>query len=182
MLRNKFIYMAIAFGFLIGCSSSPKIATPSVASDARYAINDVTFNLTQKRSVENYPTQEQLSAKVSDEIISALTEKDLLATGTEKDAVPISIAINYQRRFAGEDTPFPSNSVASPIVSYSIVLYENGVEKNRVTKSGLTTSKGFFGNLKTVATMGVGNDAKTEAADIQKLVNTIVVELQTLRR
>lgn len=165
---------------LAGCASAPKVTTPKVAADAKFLVKDFTFNLSQKRQVEGYPTQDELS-QLAYEGIAETLENDGMMAAHEANAVPVSIVINYQRRFAGEDTPFPSKSVTNPIVSYSIAILEDDEEIGRITKSGLTTNKGFLSNLKTAATMGTGNDAQTEMADVHRLTDAIVAELKRLR-
>lgn len=165
---------------LAGCASAPQVTTPKVATDAKFLIKDFTFNLNQKRQVEGYPTQNELSQLVYEGVAEAL-ENDGMMAAHEANAVPVSIVINYQRRFAGEDTPFPSKSVTNPIVGYRIAILEDDKEIGRITKSGLTTNKGFLSNLKTAATMGTGNDAQTEMADVHRLTDAIVTELKKLR-
>ena len=177
---NKVISVFILSLMFIGCSSAPKVTAPKVAADAKFLVKDFAFNLSQKRQVEDYPTQNELSQLVYEGIAEALENDDMMAAH-EANAVPVSIVINYQRRFAGEETPFPSKSVTNPIVGYSIAILEDDEEIGRITKSGLTTNKGFLSNLKTAATMGTGNDAQTEMADVHRLTDAIVAELKKLR-
>jgi hypothetical protein len=93
----------------------------------------------------------------------------------------VSIEINYQRRFAGEDTPLPYKSVISLVIGYTLIVFENGVEKKRIAKSGLQKT-GFLSNLETAATFGLGNDAKDELKDIQLLADSIADELSALKK
>lgn len=182
MFKANAICILFSLVLLAGCSSSPKVAAPSVGADAQYAIKNFTFNLIQKREVEGYATQEELSLITHDLIVSELKAGGILADAADAQAVPLSITINYQRRFSGEDTPFPSKSVTNPIVGYTIIVLEDGAEKARISKAGLTANRGFLANLKTVATMDIGNDSKVEEADIQRVAKTIVAELQKLRQ
>jgi len=113
---------------------------------------------------------EMFSRKISQD----LEERGMLAFGRQAESVELSIAIDYQRHFSGEDTPFPSNSVVRPIVGYTITASRDGSVLDVIKRSGLTTSHGFLGNLKTVATMGLGNDAASEEVDVRIIASGMV--------
>lgn len=176
---NKIVLISLAF-VLAACASSPKAPRVSVPEGTKYYIQDFSFNLLQKRPAESYPDEASLSDLFHKQIVEGLVEAGAYSFAPT-DAVSVSIIIDYQRRFAGEDTPFPSKSVTSPIVSYSLAFSRDDEGLGSIVRAGLTTSRGFVGNLKTTATMGFGNDADKELEDINRVVNAVVGELLAAR-
>jgi hypothetical protein len=167
------------FVLLSGCGSTPiQPAQDSLSPNTTFSSVEIDLSLTQKQAVDGYPNQEQLTAIIKEKSLSKFDEVKLISAASNYSA---KISVKYQRRFAGEDTPIPSKSVMAPIVSYTIVIFNNGIEKQRVEKAGLTTNKGFASNLKTTFTLGLGKTAKDEEQDYEMLANTFKTELLSLR-
>jgi hypothetical protein len=169
---------------LIFSSCGSTLTKPSVSSipaGTKYHIEKIDLKLTQSIKVDGYPDQLEFTKILTEKTINALKKNNVLADPAESGAMTAVINVNYQRHFAGEATPMPSKSVIAPTLDYTIILLDHGVEKNRIVKSGLTTGKGFAGNLGTVFTMGLGNTAKDELVDIEKLANAISSELIKVR-
>jgi hypothetical protein len=110
-------------------------------------------------------------------INQALQAADLLADGPTGTAVEAVVSIDYQRRFAGDATPFPSESLVAPFFGYTIQLSNTDELIGTVADSDLTLIQGFWGNLKTVATMGAGGTPKDEKQHIAAVSNTLTEAL-----
>lgn len=173
-------WLVLCIVALAGCGSSPKAPVSNIKPGSKYFVSDVTVNLTHKLAIEGYPSGAELSEIFVDKITQGLKAGGVL--GDQKDAriISLSITIDYHRHFAGEDTPFPSKSATRPTYGYAIRASQDGGVIDEIKKSGLTTNHGFLGNLKTVATMGLGNNAKDEEKDIDIVSKDIADALKKL--
>lgn len=177
----KVIFAFASLLVLVGCGSTPVKPEVSVASaPVKYSIEKIDVNLTQAIQVEGYPNKDEFTKILTDKTIEVFKKNNLLAAPTDSDSMTASISVDYRRNFAGDATPMPSKSVVAPTVDYVIIIFDHGVEKKRIVKSKQTTGKGFVGNLGTVFTMGLGNTAKDELIDIEKLANTFASDLLKL--
>ena len=169
--------------FLMGCGSTPTKPTSfSLPGDAKFSEPKVTVHLTQKITADGYPDEAQMTKIIQDKITAELKKNSLLADTSATNPLSLEFIINYQRRFAGEDTPIPSKSVMAPLIGHTIIISEGGVEKHRIEESGLTVNKGFGANLKTTFTLGLGKTAKDEEGDLQTLVNGLVADIKKLKQ
>ncbi len=174
MKKNIFSVLFILL-FIAGCASVQKLP-----EGTKFSIESFKVNLTQKYEVEGYPDQAEFSKIMEKEFMSSLKEKGLQADGSGKNTMNVSIVLDYKRQFAGEGISVSSKSVIAPELGYTIVVSQNGVETNRIAKSDLTISRGFLGNLKSVATMGLANDKENELKDMQTVASVLTDELKAL--
>lgn len=173
-MKNKILAVYFLFVILAGCASVPKLP-----ADTKFALADFKVDLVQKLQIEGYPVQPEFSQIVKDKFTSSLKAKGLAGESGVNNAVSVSVDIKYKRQFSGEDTPFPSKSVMSPVFGYTLVVSENGVEKNRIVKSGLELKSGLLGSLKI---LGLLRDAKDELSDIQKVTDLIAAEFVAIKK
>lgn len=166
---------------LLGCGSTP-VKAPALPANAQFSIPVLTVNLTQIRAVEGYPDEEAFTQLLQKKTESAFKERGLLADVGTTNAFEVAIDVKYQRRFAGEATPFPTKSVMAPLVKYSVIVSKNGVEKHRIERYDMTVNKGFGANLVTTFTLGLGKSAKDEEQDLQILANSFAIELEKLKK
>lgn len=182
-MKNLVVSSLFAAIFLMGCGSTPtKPASFSLPGDAQFSEPKVTVHLTQKIMVDGYSDEAQMTKIIQDKITAELKNNSLLADENAASPLSLEFIINYQRRFAGEDTPIHSKSVMAPLIGHTIIISEGGVEKHRIEKSGLTVNKGFGANLKTTFTLGLGKTAKDEEDDLQTLANGLVVDIKKLKQ
>jgi hypothetical protein len=162
---------------LTGCSSSLATDSISLAPGTEYVLKDVSVALDQLIEVEGYPSEEELTVRFVNSINQALQAADVLADEPADTTVEAVISIDYQRRFTGDATPFPSESLVAPFFGYAIQLSNNGELIGTIAEPDLTLSQGFWGNLKTVATMGAGGSPKDEKQHIAAVSNTLTEAL-----
>jgi len=182
-MKKLIILSMFVATFLMGCGSTPTkpAASFSLPASAQFTEPTVTVHLTQTITADGYPDEAQMTKIIQDKITAALKNNSLLADTNAVSPLSLEFIINYHRRFAGEDTPIPSKSVMAPVVGYATIISENGVEKHRIEKSGLTVNKGFGPNLITTFTLGLGKTAKDEEDDLQTLANGLVAEIKKLK-
>lgn len=167
---------------LMGCgSTSVKENGFRLAEGAKFSKPVVTVNLTQKLTVDGYPDQPAFSRLLQEKTENAFKEHGLLAHSDSNNPLDVNIEVNYQRRFAGEDSPIPSKSVMAPLIEYNIVILDKGVEVYRENNSNITVSKGFGANLVTTFTMGLGKTAKDEEEDLQTLAKGFALDVKRLQ-
>lgn len=181
-MKKLVILSVFAATFLMGCGSTPtKPASFSLPGDAQFSEPKVIVHLTQKITADGYPDEAQMTKIIQDKITAELKNNTLLADKNAANPLSLEFIINYQRRFAGEDTPMPSKSIMAPLIGHTIIISEGGIEKHRIEGSGLTVNKGFGANLKTTFTLGLGKTAKDEEDDLQTLANGLVTDIKKLK-
>lgn len=182
-MRGSFMFLLLAGLLMTGCSSAPtKSSAQALPPGVQFAEPEITVNLTQKRQVDGYPDQTEFARLLKEKTVVAFTENGLLATSVAEKVMTVKIEVNYQRRFAGEDTPLPSKSVMAPVIDYTIVIFDQAVEKGRIERKKLTINKGLGSNLASMFTLGLGKEAKDEEQDMQTLANSLAREVKVLRR
>lgn len=180
-MLKTFPLALFAVAMLSACgTTATKPSAQALPTGTQFSSPQIALNLSQRLTVEGYPDQKGLKSLMEEKAATAFKAENLIAPPNDPNALVVNIEVNYQRRFAGEDTPLPSKSVAQPIISYTIVISDHGVEKRRIEKSGLTVTQDFSGNLATVFTMGLGKTAKDEEKDIQLLAQDWAQQIKAL--
>ncbi len=177
-MKKGILSMLLSMLILAGCASAP----PILPADAKFTLDSFTVNLTQKFQVEGYPVQPEFTQIMKDKFIASLKARNLLAEPGVNNAMSVSLQINYRRVFAGEATPVPSKSAVTPEVSYTLVVSDHGMEKKQIAESGLRRNRGFFGNMKSIVTFGLGRTAKDELEDIEAFADYLANKLSTLKK
>lgn len=179
-MKNRLSLIVVAL-LMFGCASTSVRPENKLSANAKFLEPSLKVNLMQKLTVEGYPDQSEFSKLLQQKTIEALKAKNLIAEKSSEGALLVEIVVDYQRRFAGEDTPIPSKSVMMPIVHYRIVVSGNGIEKRIIDKDGMTVNRGFGSNLATTFTLGLGKTAKDELKDLEMLANGIASEVEALK-
>lgn len=170
------IFLIILF---VGCSSkSGEFNSPKIYVSKQLKINNIEFDLIEYHKPEIvYHTKDELEAIFKEDFLKKLDEKKILTEDLDADLVDIKI--EYKRRYAGDETPFKSDSLGSPNYAYTVVVKNNiGNEILQKDRGNLTFQGGLAMNLKIVA--GGLRDKKYEIGFIKVLSNAIVDELDKL--
>lgn len=101
-----------------------------------------------------------------------LAKKQLLTENRSQHHITLEILIDYQRRFIGDGTPFPTNSITNPTVQFSTTAYLGDIPIREYQSNTLTDLQIHFG----------GADERGVEKDKQNLKNaatTVVQHIQT---
>lgn len=164
---------------LAACGSNPPKATLDLPAGSHYHLSAVNLILQQKHTVDEYPERKALEKAFADQLRASMSEAEILAEPERANSIGLEVKIDYFRHFAGEDSFAPSSSVAAPTFDYIYFFYKDGERVGKYLKLDQTVGQGFLGNLKTVATGGLGNSLEKEQKDLQKIANAMAAELKS---
>ncbi|MBL4831137.1 MAG: hypothetical protein JKY55_14780 [Aliivibrio sp.] len=162
---------------LAGCGSSPKTVEKKIDVGESFSISKFEINLEEYVTPEIvYHTNDEISALVNTRVLLLLKEKNLISTDPLVNKIDISAT--YLRRFAGDQTPFPSDSLAYPNYDFTLNVHDDTQSLKTVKKSNLTYRGGFGMNLKVMG--GALRSKEDEIPFIEALANTIANEIENL--
>lgn len=175
----KKIVLTIALSIVIlfaGCGSSqPNIA--KVKTTEKFAIKSISLKINEKVKTEiKYHTQQELEQLLKNNIEKLLLDKDLLST--DKVMNLLAINVTYKRRFLGDETPAPTDSLIYPFIDYSINVSDDIKLLTEVIQKDMTYKGGFTMNLQVMA--GTLRDKKYEIEFINAVANQIVSDIEEL--
>lgn len=183
-MKKILLKLSVSCLFLVGivaCSSSPSSDTsiPAIETTEQFRINNVSLSIEQFVTPDiQYHTDKEIQALVSDGIKSNLMAADLLSTDASMDV--LDIVITYQRRFVGDKSPIPSDSLAYPFFDYVIKIKSGDKKITAISKKNLTYSGGFGMNLK--VTGGLLRDKSDELAFINAVSDSVTNTIKSLRK
>ncbi|MCW8838770.1 MAG: hypothetical protein OQK11_08725 [Thiovulaceae bacterium] len=177
-MKKISLAIIIALSFLMsGCGSSQP-SVPKVQTSEKFKVGGIKFYLSEKvKSDIKYHTQEEFTTMLTDSISSSLEEKGYLSTSPDMNE--INIKVNYQRKYVGEDTPFPSDSLAYPVFSYNITVLDGTKELTEINKNDMQYRGSFTMNLKVMAAQL--KEKKYEIDFIKALSNSIAKDIINLK-
>ncbi|MCF6330614.1 MAG: hypothetical protein L3I99_03595 [Sulfurimonas sp.] len=169
------LFIAIMVG-VTGCGkNTPTVAEKKVTK--KFQFSNAKLNLTQAIETEiEYHTQKELEIILNGKLTKLLEDNKILSENTQMNTLVINV--NYQRRFVGDETSMPSDSLRYPKYSYSIEIIDTNKSINTINKNNLAFKGGLKMNLKVIA--GTLRDKKYELEFIDALANTIVEDIKNL--
>lgn len=175
----KILLAVVAIITISGCGATGTPSVPKVKTTEKFQFEKVNLNVTQLVQPKIvYHTKEELSEMLNKKLTSLLKENNLLST--QKDMDKLVINAIYERRFVGDETPMPSDSLAYPHYTYTIDVENNSKSLIKVKKENLTFSGGFSLNLQMMA--GTLRDKKYEVEFINALANAIFEDIKNLQK
>ncbi len=178
-LGLSLLFLAI----MTGCTSTqaPKASKPEevkVVVTDKFQFNGATLHLSELIDADVvYHTEHELQEMLNNKVKSLLEKKKLLTQ--DKRGNSLVVNVNYERRFVGDKTPFPSNSLAYPSYGYSIKVMDN----DKLLTSVEQDKKSFKGGLamsKQVVAKSL-NDKSYENTFVNALAEDIFKSIQSLR-
>ncbi len=175
-LAARILVIALTSVGLIACGGTPQQpAAETVTLSSAINVKELDLNLTFKHTPEiKYHTQEELTSLVTSLLKTKLKEKQLLSTAPEADSIVINV--DYFRRFLGDATPLPSDSLAAPEFEYQIKLAQGQEMKTVVSRDNLVYKPGFASSLKIIG--GGLRDKEDELPFVEALVNTLIDDIE----
>jgi hypothetical protein len=179
---NKFslkVLLAIVTVINISGCGETTPSVPQVKTSTKFQFNEVNLKITQLIQPKiTYHTEEELKMMLTKKLHSLLKENNLLST--QKSMNTLVINAIYERRFVGDETPLPSDSLAYPHYQYTINVKNNSKSLLKIKKDKLTYQGGFSLNLQVIA--GTLRDKKYEVQFINALANTIFEDIKQLNQ
>ncbi|WP_281628973.1 hypothetical protein [Vibrio sp. St2] len=167
--------LAVATLGLSGCGSTSNKSDIDLTS--KFRVTEISVDVTQYHEPElEYHSKEELSQMVSSLIKTKLAEKGLLSDKPEMDAIAINV--DYYRRFVGDATPIPSDSLAPPKFDYDVQLSGNEKPVTLIDQKKLTYNGGFAFNLQVLS--GTIRDKSAENDFAEAIANHIVEDIEKL--
>lgn len=160
---------------LSGCGSTSNESGLELTS--KFRVTEISVDVTQYHDPAlEYHSKEELSQLVSSLIKTKLAEKGLLSDKPEMDAIAINV--DYYRRFVGDATPIPSDSLAPPTFDYDVQLSGNEKPVTVVERNKLTYDGGFAFNLQVLS--GALRDKSAENDFAEAIANKVVEDIEKL--
>jgi len=182
-MKKILLKLSLSCLFLVGivaCSSSPSSnsSIPAIETSEQFRVENVSLSIDQFVTPDiQYHTDTEIQTLVTDGIKGDLMAADLLSTDASMDS--LDIAITYQRRFVGDKTPIPSDSLAYPFFDYVIKIKGGDKQITTISKKNLTYSGGFAMNLKVAG--GLLRDKTDELAFINALSESVANTIKSLK-
>ncbi len=177
---NKFslkVLLAIVTVISISGCGATTPSVPQVKTSEKFQLNEVSLNVTQLVQPKiTYHTEEELKMMLNKKLHSLLKENNLLSTKKSMNTLVINVI--YKRKFVGDETPLPSDSLAYPHYQYTINVKNDSKSLLKIKKDELTYKGGFTLNLQVMA--GTLRDKKYEIQFIDALANTIFEDIKQL--
>jgi hypothetical protein len=182
-MKNILLKLSLSCFLLVGivaCSSTPSSdsSIPAIETTEQFRISNVSLSIEQFVTPDiQYHTDKEIQALVTDGIKNDLMAANLLSTDVAMDS--LNIVITYQRRFVGDKTALPSDSLAYPFFDYVINIKSGDKKITAISKKNLTYSGGFGMNMKVAA--GLLRNKTDELAFINALSESIANTIKSLK-
>jgi len=159
-----------------GCGSSqPDV--PKVKTTKKYSIESISLKLNEKVKTDiKYHTEKELEQILIINVEMLLKDQGLLSEDKTMNTLKINTV--YKRRFLGDETPAPTDSLAYPSMNYSVDVSDNLKVLTRVKQTDVTYKGGFTMNLQVMA--GTLRDKKYELEFIGAFAHKIVSDIEKL--
>lgn len=166
--------------FIVGCGgSSNQPNTPNLPITKQFQLENIFFDFYESRKADEivYHTPQELKDLFDTKIKILLQERNLLSNDPSMNKLQISTW--YSRRFVGDETPWPSDSLRPPTLHYKLeVVDETGKVLRSVDSGILTLNGGMAFNLKIIAASL--RDKQQEVEFIESFAKTIVDKIEKL--
>lgn len=113
-------------------------------TNEKYKIRSFQLDLANSISFNNFLTEDQFSLVTSDALVLMLSRVNKIATDSDTAPINLDIYVDYYRRFAGDQTPWPIPALAPPNVIISIKGYKDNNAVIKINTKELTTTTGAF--------------------------------------
>lgn len=171
------IYLLILVVTLTGCATSGSNDAARVVTTKQFRFDAVELKFEQFSTPElEYHTPDEIEQLLNHLVRQQLEAKNLLSADPAMNE--LVIAAWYRRRFVGDKTPVPTDSLAYPDYAYRIDLMNGADKLATLEKNKLTFKGGFAMNLKVMA--GALRDKKYELEFVEAFANSLVQQVVAL--
>lgn len=143
----------------------------SIPEGAKLNLNNFELDLTETVSTHFYLDRDGFKTVVYNSLRRRLQYAGLLSEANNPGRINVDVYVDYLRRFPGDQTPFPSSSLASPNCYINIkVSDESQVFYNENTAELTILGGSFFG-------AATDSDIRNDIKFLNGLVNTIMQKI-----
>lgn len=178
-LQKTIYYGAIGLltMFIVGCGATQ----PSIPKTTeQLQVGKIDFNFKEYHEAEiQYHTKEELEKLFKTDLLNKLNEKGLIDNDTNESDI-VNITANYTRRFVGDATPFPADSLGYPDYDYTIEVLRGSKSLGKIHQDKLVFKGGVVMNAQVV--VGALRDKKYEVDFIEAYTNKLVDEISDLEK
>ncbi|WP_028113395.1 hypothetical protein [Ferrimonas kyonanensis] len=178
-MKKLVLTFGIACFLLIGftgCSSTPD--KPVVKTTEKFNIDDISLTVTQLVTPDiEYHTNKEIQNLVAEGIKSNLEAAKLITSDSSMNS--LEIKMTYHRRFVGDETPIPSDSLGYPTFDYDINVKDGDKLLTTISKKNLVYKGSFAMNLKVMG--GLLRDKSDETVFIEALSSTVAKSIEELK-
>lgn len=176
---SKVIFAAMIMTMFVGCGGTTP-NTPQLPITKQFRFDGVTFYFAETHSAEiPYHTDKELEALLNAKIVELLKEKNLFSSDPTMNK--LEIRASYIRTFAGDETPFPSDTLAYPMYSYRIEIFDNSTLLRVFDRKDLVYKGGDFMMTMKALTFSM-RDKTYEIPFIEAFAKAIVESIENLPR
>lgn len=177
-MKNAVLILSVMALFLFGCSSGEVISKPKAHTTDKFRIGSYKLKVTEKVTPDiKYHTENEIQRIVLADIKKGLTQDGLLSTDNAMDSLDINIV--YHKHFAGDATPFPSDSLAGPIIDVEIKVRRGKQIITRLVRKKVLIYGGFLFDIKLTA--GAARDKSDENVLIDAVGKKVVGYIKGLK-
>ena len=157
----KMVVCSLLVVGIVGCSNTSMVKT----TDQLY-VENISLTLTESVTPDiEYYKEEEVQKIFEDTLIKHLQEDNLLTL--DKTQNSLNIEIIYHRQFAGDGTPFPSDSLRGPRISYTISVKDGNKVLTNINRTGLE----YVGNM--IMKLKIGSYLMREKSDEDALIEGV---------
>jgi len=173
------ILLLSLISILTGCGSSNTNVAPKLPITKQVRFTSIDFNLNQRVTPDiQYHTQQELKELLNQKIIKYLKNENLLSTTNNLN--DLKVVVNYSRRFLGDGTPLPSDSLAYPELTYSADILNASKKLRSIKNKKIFYNGGMLMNAQVA--LGGLRDKKYELEFIDTFAKGIAEDINKLMK
>jgi hypothetical protein len=177
MKTIKFMTIVLIIAGIVGCSSNGEVK-PKFKTSEKFRVDEVVLTVSQKVTPDiTYHTESEIQDLVTRQVMRLLKDKGLLTSQVGVNTLIINAV--YKRNFVGDETPFPTDSLAYPHYDYEIKVMDGAKELATITRKNLAFSGGLMMNIKVMA--GSLREKSDEIVFIDALSEEMVAAIEELK-
>ena len=155
-MKKSLLPLLLIAGLASGCATTSTLSTKDNVSVAKVKLDSVNVNLNQKYDNPVFYSQADIEQYLSKCLVTELSKEGKYQANAKAS---VNVNIDYKRVYTGEAFGM-QKSVSRPSIAYNYKILQDSEVLQQKEEKDLSISAGLLENLKTVATMDVGNTEK----------------------
>ena len=155
-MKKSLLPLLLIAGLASGCATTSTLSTKDNVSVAKVKLDSVNVNLNQKYDNPVFYSQGDIEHYLSKCLVTELSKEGKYQANAKAS---VNINIDYKRVYTGEAFGM-QKSISRPRIAYNYKILQDRKVLQQKEEKDLSINAGLLENLKTVATMDVGNTEK----------------------